>query len=71
MNKEQRILKSINETALKHEGDILVCKDGVYVLFMDHDPLRIAGAVVAPHRALALVDNVNIPLILVDNTLSA
>ena len=71
MNKEQRILESITETALKHDGDILVFQDGLYVLFMDHDPLRIAGTVVAAHRALALIDNVNIPLILVDNTLSA
>ena len=71
MNKEQRILESITETALKHDGDILVFQDGLYVLFMDHDPLLIAGTVVAAHRALALIDNVNIPLILVDNTLSA
>ena len=71
MNKEERILQSITKTALEHEGDILVFQDGLYVLFMDHDPLRISGVIVAPHRALALIDNVNIPLILVDNTLSA
>ena len=63
MNKEEKILKSINETALKHEGDILVFQDGLYVLFMDHDPLRIAGTVVAANRALALIDNVNILMI--------
>ena len=71
MNKEQRTQAEITLKAFHHPGDIIVTKNGMYVLFLEHDDYRVAGQQITPDRATNLIDSGTVDWFTLDNHLSA
>ena len=71
MNKEQRTQAEITLKAFHHPGDIIVTKNGMYVLFLAYDDYRVEGQRITSERATNLIDSGTVDWFSLDNHLSA